>query len=242
MLPAATERVWDFLKEQRSLAGFVLIGGSGLALRIRHRASEDLDFAFPKLKLPRTRLEALLRQAAEAGHDFQHDDDEAALIEFTQGGGDLHDYQQDFVVNGSVKVSFFAPDAGQARVLQGPAEQTPRIATLPELFKTKCLVSAIRSKTRDWLDLYLLMREHGFSMRDYQAAFREAGAESQCDVGLSRLCSGAPQLNDEGYANLLPEPPTLDQMKSFFVALRDALEIESAAEAARRYKPPGSSS
>lgn len=241
MLPAATEHVWHYLKEQRLLGGFVLVGGSALALRIRHRLSEDLDFAFPELKLPRTRLEALLRQAAEAGHDFQRDDDEAALLDFTQGGGELHDYQQDFLVNGSVKVSFFAPEAGLARVLQKPAEQTPRIATLPELFKTKCLVSAVRSKTRDWLDLYLLMREHGFSMRDYKSAFREAGAENQCDIGLSRLCSGVPQLNDEGYAHLLTEPPTPDQMKAFFIAQRDAVEIETAAEAARSRNPPTSS-
>jgi hypothetical protein len=238
VLPAATERIWNFLKEQRTLAGFVLVGGSALALRIRHRLSEDLDFAFPELKLPQTRLDALLRQAAEAGHDFQRDDDEAALLDFTQGGGDLHDYQQDFLVNGSVKVSFFAPEAGLARVLQEPAEQTPRVATLPELFKSKCLVSAVRSKTRDWLDLYLLLREHGFSMRDYQTAFREAGVEHQCDIGLSRLCSGVPQLNDEGYAHLLPEPPTLDQMRTFFIAQRDALEVETATEAARTRQPP----
>jgi hypothetical protein len=29
------------------LAGFVLIGGSALALHIHHRISEDLDFAWP---------------------------------------------------------------------------------------------------------------------------------------------------------------------------------------------------
>lgn len=238
MLPPATERVWNFLKEQPALAGFVLVGGSALALRIRHRLSEDLDFAFPELKLPRTRLELLLLQALEAGHNFQRDDDEAALFEFMQGGGELHDYQQNFVVNGSVKVSFFTPDAGLARLLQGSAEQLPRIATLPELFKSKCVLSAVRSKTRDWLDLYLLMREHGFSVRDYQTAFREAGVEHQCDIGLSRLCSGMPQLNDEGYAHLLPEPPTVEQMKSFFISQRDALEVETATEAARARQPP----
>jgi hypothetical protein len=56
---------------------------------------------------------------------------------------------------------------------------------------------------------------------------------------LSRLCGGVPQLNDEGYAHLLPNPPTLDRMRDFFIEQRDALEIESAAEAARRRQPPG---
>ncbi len=45
MLPPDTQEVWNFLKEQPALAGFILIGGSGLALRIEHRLSEDLDLA-----------------------------------------------------------------------------------------------------------------------------------------------------------------------------------------------------
>ena len=41
-------------------------------------------------------------------------------------------------------------------------------------------------------------------------------------------------LNDEGYAHLLPNPPTLKEMKAHFIAQRDRLEIQLAAEAARR--------
>lgn len=113
-----------------------------------------------------------------------------------------------------------------------------RVATLRELFQNKCLVSALRSKTRDWVDLYLLLRDHGFTMRDYRAAFRRAGLDSQSDIGLSRLCSGVPQKDDEGYAHLLPGPPTVAEMKAFFMAERDRLEVELAAEAARRLQGP----
>lgn len=55
MLPPATEKVWNFLKEQPALAGFVLVGGSALALTLRHRLSEDLDFVYPDTRLPRQR-------------------------------------------------------------------------------------------------------------------------------------------------------------------------------------------
>jgi hypothetical protein len=65
------------------------------------------------------------------------------------------------------------------------------------------------------------------------AAFREAGAESQCDIGLSRLCSGHPQRDDEGYHPLLQNPPTLEQMTEFFRQRRDQFEIEAAAERKR---------
>ena len=241
MLPSETDRVWNFLQEQPVLAGFVLVGGSALALRIHHRRSEDLDLLLPEVTLPRARLEAFLRIAAEGGFDFQRNDNEAALLEFAQGGIELHDHQQDFLVNRSVKISFFTPDAAQAKVFSGHAEGRVRIATLTELFASKSLISASRSKSRDWLDLYLLMRDHGFSIRDYQAAFREAGVVSQCDIGLSRLCSGVPQRGDEGYHHLLANPPKLDEMTAFFSEQRNWLEVESAAEALRSRRDPGRS-
>jgi hypothetical protein len=234
LLPPATEKVWHFLREQPALAGFVLAGGSALALLLRHRLSEDLDFVYPAARLPRQRLEALRRLADEAGFRFESNDNEAAVQEFADSTLELHDYQQDFLVNGAVKVSFFAPDEVLRRVLAASADRTARVATLAELFKSKCLVSALRSKTRDWLDLYLLMRDHGFSIHDYQAAFHEAGVPSQCDLGLARLAAGVPQRDDEGYAHLLPDAPSLEAMKTFFAGQRDQLEVARAADAARR--------
>jgi len=234
LLPPATEKVWNYLKEQPALAGFVLAGGSALALLIRHRLSEDLDLVYPDVRLPLQRLEALRRKAAEDGFVFRSSDDEAAVQEFAEGGMELRNYQQDFVVNDIVKVSFFAPDDQLRKVLGNGGETKTRIATLSELFKAKCLVSAKRSKTRDWLDLYLLMRDHGFSIKDYRAAFEEVGSPAECDTGLSRLCSGIPQRDDEGYAHLLPNPPSLQGMKAFFETQRAKLEIDAAAEAKRQ--------
>ena len=141
MLPPATENVWNYLKEQPALAGFVLAGGSALALTIRHRLSEDLDLVFPGTRLPRHRLDAFCRQARAAGFDFQRNDNEAAAQEFAQGGMELHDYQQDFLVNDAVNVSFFAADEAQRKVLSGRNEPQVRVASLPELFKTAARLS-----------------------------------------------------------------------------------------------------
>lgn len=234
MLPPETERVWQFLKNQPALAGFVLVGGSALALRIKHRISEDLDLAYPEIQLPRDRLDSLLRTAAQSGLEFEHNDNEAALQEFLQGGMELRDYQQDFLANRAVKLSFFAPEAPVLRVLNLPRESTVRIASLAELFKMKCLVSARRSKTRDWLDLYVLMSQHGFSVTDYESAFREAGVESEADIGLARMCGGNPQKDDEGYVHLLPNAPKLEVMTAFFCDQRQKRERDAAAEALRR--------
>jgi hypothetical protein len=155
---------------------------------------------------------------------------------------ELHDYQQNFIVDASARVWFFVPDAALAKVLKVSQEREVRVASLDELFKSKCLVSAVRSKTRDWVDLYILMRGHGFSISDFLGAFREAGIENQCDSALSRLCSGLPQSDDEGYAHLLADPPSLDEMKAFFKEQRDALEIETAEAALRRRRAGDSQS
>jgi hypothetical protein len=236
VLPPETERVWNFLKAQSALEGFILIGGTAIALQIGHRRSDDLDLVYPEARLPRNRLEALRLVASESSFDFSAQDDELAVQEFADSTLDLHDYQQDYVVNGSVKVSFFTPDSATLKILHKQHAPGPRVATLPELFKTKCLVSAVRSKTRDWLDLYLLLHNHGFSLRDFAAVFREADVESQCSIALSRLCSGQPQRDDEGYSHLLPNPPSLEQMRDFFIAQRNILEVEAAADAAQKRK------
>jgi hypothetical protein len=234
VLPPETESVWKFLSGRDALTGFTLIGGTALALHLRHRRSDDLDLAYSGARLPRKRLDGLRATAMEAGFLFTPNDDEAAVAEFADSAMELHDFQQDFLVNNAVKVSFFVPEASLASVLKNNPHQGPRLASLSQLFKTKCLVAAVRSKTRDWLDLYLLMREHGFTIRDFSAAFKDAGIGSQCGTALARLCSGVPQKNDEGYSHLLANAPTIEQMRDFFVAERNKLEIEEAADAARK--------
>ena len=180
--------------------------------------------------MPQTRLVTLRHQATNAGFDFARNDDEAGLQEFASSGMELHDYQQDFLVNGKVKVSFFAPDEPLRKIFTTTGEKI-RVATLKESFQAKCLVSAVRSKSRDWLDLFLLMRDHGFSIHDYRAAFVSAGISAQCDLGLTRLCSGVPGRDDEGYQHMLANPPTLAEMKAFFISQREKLEIEMATTA-----------
>lgn len=230
MLPPETRRVWEFIKDQPSLAGFILVGGSALTLRLGHRVSEDLDLAFIGKRLPRAGLDILIRLAAQHGFEFRRNDNEAALEQFLQAGMELHDHQQDFVVNNAVKVSFFMPQGGIEKVLKPGSETGVRLAELDELFRSKCLVSALRSKTRDWLDLYLLFQEHGFTALDYCQAFTEAGMQVSCDVGLARLSSGVPQPDDEGYSHLLKSAPSIEVMKEFFVQMRNAVEVQRAKD------------
>ena len=54
---------------------------------------------------------------------------------------DLNDYQQDNVINGSVKVTFLTSDSPLSKLLPSDHEVDVRIATLKELFVTKAIVS-----------------------------------------------------------------------------------------------------
>jgi hypothetical protein len=87
--------------------------GSALSLRINHRISEDLDVASRGNCLPSARLNALVRSFEEHGFQLVPTDDPAAAFEFESAGQELRDYQQDFLVNAKVKLSFFESDAFQ---------------------------------------------------------------------------------------------------------------------------------
>jgi len=232
MLRAETEKLWNYLRTSKALAGFVLIGGTALSLHIQHRLSEDLDFVFLDggigLRLPRTRLNALLIDAATQGFEFVRNDNPIAEDEMQIAGMDLHDYQQDFLVNG-VKVTFFVPESDLARVIAPNTGNTVRIATVDELFKTKALITAERSKTRDWFDLYTLLNHHGYSIFDYYKVFMEAGQPLKAENGMNRLCRGIPQSNDEGFEQLAAHAPTILEIAAYFREQRDRYEIETAA-------------
>jgi hypothetical protein len=230
LLTPETDRVWQVMKGEPLLSGFILIGGSALSLHLKHRMSEDLDLTFKEDQLPRKRLDVFIEKASAEGLNFSLKVDPVAAEEFTMGGLELEDYQQDFVVNGLVKVTFFTAEAPLCKCLKPGSESGLRIADLPELFKAKALVSARRSKSRDWLDLYLLMKNHGFTLDDYRFAFHEGGIPEQFETGLQRLCLGVPQKNDEGYAGLLENSPTIQEIASFFQMERDKFEQKEAAK------------
>ena len=110
MLKPETESLWSFLREEPQLSNFVLIGGSALALQIQHRFSEDLDLCTSASKLPGKALDQVIAKAETENFRFKATPDLAALEEFERSGMDLEDYHRDYVVNDSVKVTFFTLD------------------------------------------------------------------------------------------------------------------------------------
>jgi predicted nucleotidyltransferase component of viral defense system len=239
-LKPATAKLWSELQHDPLLHGFVLIGGTALALRIGHRLSEDLDFAYPAAgKLPRQTLARFIEAQAGINNHFAANDDLAAVEEAINDGLDLHDYQQDYLVNEHVKVTFWAPEREMAQLLRSAVKKPLRVATIQEIFETKCLVCADRSKTRDWFDLYILMTQHGYSMLDAKRMFDEAGLTNKYDIFDMRLRKLRPLPDDEGYEHLLASAPTLDEMRDFFTRALDELQVQTfmSAQLAKSTKP-----
>lgn len=224
MLRPDTQALWDLLKNEKALGGFVLIGGTALSLHLGHRISEDLAFAYQGAKLPRARIEAIKRVLSSRGWPLTPNDSPLALEEFENSGLDLLDYQQNHIAGGKVKLSFLAPDEELRLQLRAAAPDHPRVASLEEIFRLKCIACANRSKTRDWLDLFVLLHQGHFQPIDMRTPFETAKVPQKFDLAMRRLCSGQPDAGDEGYQSLMDKPPTVADLKKYFVGIRDGIE------------------
>lgn len=144
------------------------------------------------------------------------DQNAAALLEAEDANPDLADYVQNYLVSG-VRVTFFSAYEPERKLLARQASEPLRIAAVPEIFALKALASADRSKSRDWFDLYTLFKHHGFTWKDFDDVFLKYSTLDQYRNAANRLCSGQPQANDEGYEALATHPPSLEEMKEYFL-------------------------
>lgn len=228
MLRPDTEKLWTHLKDHAGLSGFVLVGGTALSMHLNHRVSEDLDFMAPVTRLPRKQIEALKKDCARSGFGFTPNDNLIGMREFEDTGLDYHDYQQDYVVGGSVKLTLVAPDAEVAVHLNAGQAGRPRVASLEEIFRLKCMACANRTKSRDWLDMYLLLRGEHFQPIDIYWTFERAGMTSKFDIAMSRMTQGTVGQADEGYETLLAKPPSVAEMQNYFGEVFDRVQYDVA--------------
>jgi predicted nucleotidyltransferase component of viral defense system len=141
LLPA-TREVLGKLAGCSFLEQFALVGGSGLALYLQHRLSEDLDFFSWQKELDTTGILEALDGAF--GTDFQ-------ILQQTEK-------QLDLSIRG-VKTTFFAkgkPLSADARIL---LHGRVYVAQLDVITQMKLGTLFQRAKYRDYYDLYALNRE-----------------------------------------------------------------------------------
>lgn len=238
-LPENTERLLHELDAEPLCDEFILAGGTALALRLAHRSSEDLDFVFPAERLPKIRIEKILRNL-EARYAVKPMVNTAEQQDWENAGMDLLDYHRDYSVD-NVKVTFFTPDerklAAALRAESGIYGLTRiRVADLDTLFAMKAVTLNRRLVERDLFDLKLLIEEHGYSM---EAILRLADEHGYTADGVKqRIINARRRLDDPGLKPRMANPPTFDQLKAYFVNQIDRAE-QAAAEAAFSTPAPG---
>ena len=230
-MPEATARLFLRLQNNKLLRPFALIGGTGLALHIAHRKSEDLDFITLQARLPKPALQALEHELKNEGHIVIRQIDPQTYEDFLNSGMDAEDYTQNFLVDGEVRLTFFTADSHHTNLLKdGPLhDRNFRIPSLEELSQLKAIVAASRSKSRDWLDLFLLEQNYSFGLREWEMAYNKAGlTKTHFENAMNRICSGILREDDEGFDALLPNPPSIATIADHFRKLRMQYEISLA--------------
>lgn len=225
VMPPSTARLFPVLSVEPEIRDFYLIGGTALALHLGHRLSEDLDFITTAPTLPRERIDRVIAKLRANHLSVQRNDSDAAYDDFQNAGMALHDYSQNFIVADACKLTFFAADEHHRKLLTSDLREAgPTVASLSELRDLKAIVCASRSSSRDWLDLYTLAKQDELDLCRWKLAFEKAGmTANHFETALTRIRSGTLPSTDPGFASLLPNPPTIQEITSFLmqVAERD---------------------
>lgn len=244
VMPIPTACLFEELQGNPLLSPFILIGGTGLSLHIGHRISEDLDLITLLPKLPRAALRELRRQLETNGHKIERSINPAAYDDFQIAGMELADSQQDWIVDDAVKLTFFSGESKHAKLL-APTQSRKKtgggikIASFHELCQLKAIVTASRSKSRDWLDLFILEKDHQFGVTGWKEAFDQAGlTPMDFEIALNRMCGGSLGEDDEGFDTLLETPPSIEEIQTKFRSLRKSYETSLAVLRAKEMGKP----
>lgn len=140
-----------------------LMGGTALALHLRHRASEDIDVMtfkdFSGVHM-RRRMRTYLDEAFPSGHQYEQD-----VLTSEQGGY--------YAMIGDVRVDVFRARptegrlASQMKWLDRPVvvEGVP-VGSVPDILATKLDVIMYRPKLRDYIDIADIDRASGYTLED----------------------------------------------------------------------------
>jgi hypothetical protein len=179
-LPPPQLALWPELRPFSTM-GFVLYGGTALALRLGHRESVDFDF-FRAGPLDKS---GVLGTSVTDGADVIQNSSDTLTLVVTRAGG-------------TVKLSFFG-DLVPARILGrvGEPERTDDgvlcVASIDDLFATKVKVVLDRAEAKDYHDVAALLRS-GLSLDralgSAQAIFGPAYQPSESIKALSYFGDG----------------------------------------------------
>ncbi len=143
VLPAPQQRLWPQLRPAANL-GFVLYGGTAIALRLGHRVSVDFDF-FRETPLDYAELHRALPFLTQA--TVMQEQPAAFSVLVTHDGGM------------PVKLSFFGPVRfGRVGIPEVTDDGVMQVASLDDLMATKLKVILQRAEAKDYRDIAAMVR------------------------------------------------------------------------------------
>jgi predicted nucleotidyltransferase component of viral defense system len=208
-LPESTAELLTRLQDLDEVSGFTLIGGTALALQVRHRISEDLDLAWTAGNLPQDRIEAILKSLAgdEAPKLIT---DQAAALSAENDGIELQQTQQDWQI-GSVKLTFFAPFMPAQIAVYEQAEPIQlgklNILDADSVFALKSSLLFERKTSRDLFDLWYFIEHREKSVDDVLNAMDSRKTHYNTDNLLDRLAPASFRVADPGFQPLIEDAP-----------------------------------
>jgi len=219
------------------LTGLTLIGGTALALQINHRISLDFDFAQFGGTLHGPAIDQLISRLKQEEHQAQIITSPAEISQFKINRGmNLLDYARDYVIDG-VKVTFFIH--GKNSVQKTFYQKTEKINEndmsfdilgIDGLKAAKTLVFADRVRSRDLYDLYILMRDHSYSLDNLFSIVRELGTIDDPEHYKAIMRGEIPLDNDDEGLEAVDLYTGIEQIYEYFNQIIDDYEIKLARD------------
>lgn len=237
-LPAKTEALFRALRDMPAIEPYTLVGGTALALRLRHRLSEDLDFAMEGPRLNRTAINTVIRGFDPNAFTVSKYPHAVERSDFENAGLDLDAVQQDYNVGGA-KLSFFIPQYPRTltepvldkHVAPVPGMKTGhiRVLDIQRLAFMKSLLLATRITTRDLFDVVALVKHHHL---DYLQLFNwQTSHALGYDWLRSKLRDAKQPKNDPGVQPIDKTiPADFPALKTILLTAMDAYEQDLAAQ------------
>lgn len=150
-MPEDTKTVFDRLSMDNFISKYTLVGGTALALQIRHRLSEDLDFIFDGEKLNTNSIKRNIAAIFPAYRIIRQE----------------LNWQIDFLIS-NIKVTFFSTGAIALPFMvkdHSFSYKKIHICKAKTIASLKMAAIAQRNTIRDYYDLYMLVKNH-FSLME----------------------------------------------------------------------------
>ena len=218
-MPQATEKLFVSMSNFKEINDFTLVGGTALAIHIKHRTSKDLIFFINKNSINTAlqhKIDDLHAQLEEMGY----------IVSET---GIMDEYQQDYNISG-VKVTYHvinSTDLKRDVVQYGNID----IASKDSIAAMKIYtILKHRIKSRDFYDVKYLMEKEKFTFNDLLSRLQTYFPKYKVSAKKveTRFLKTDLNLDDEGFESLeLQQQESFSTLREYFKGVfYDALNTE----------------